>query len=184
MFSYYFNLACPKVRRKTAISSNVPWINNDITAGTKLKSLYYLYMQSMIQEHRNKYKAYKKEYSAVIKTVKEHYIQQIITSSNNTPKELWKLANRETGSLNNTLTCNIHLQVENETVSSPSKICRILNVTILDTVNKLLLDKNLMHSQASSNTISQKDSLALLEIKETELTKVIKSLKNKKISRT
>jgi hypothetical protein len=69
VFSYYFNLACPKVRRNTVTSFNVPWINNDvITARTKLKSLYYLHMQSKTQEHRNTYKAYKKEYSAVIKS--------------------------------------------------------------------------------------------------------------------
>jgi hypothetical protein len=72
IFSHYFNLACSKVRRNIIRSSNVPWVNNDvITARAKLKSLYDLYMQSKIQEHRNKYKAYKQEYNAVIKTVKK-----------------------------------------------------------------------------------------------------------------
>jgi hypothetical protein len=72
IFSYYFNLACSKVRRNIVRSSNVPWINNDaISARAKLKSLYDLYMQSKTQEHGNKYKAYKKEYSAVIKTAKK-----------------------------------------------------------------------------------------------------------------
>jgi hypothetical protein len=71
----------------------------------------------------------------------------IITSSNNIPKLLWKLVYRERGPLSNTLTCNIHLQVEDDTVPSPSRIYNIFNVTFLETVNKFLLDKNLMHSQ-------------------------------------
>jgi hypothetical protein len=35
----------------------------------------------------------------------------------------------------------IHLQVEKEIVSSPSRICNIINVTSLETINKLLSDK-------------------------------------------
>jgi type IV secretory pathway TrbF-like protein len=73
-------------------------------------------MQSKIQDHRDKYKAYKKEYNVVIKTVKTNYIQHIISSSNNTCKVLWELIKRERGSQNNTLTYNMHLKVENETV--------------------------------------------------------------------
>jgi hypothetical protein len=46
-------------------------------------------MQSEIQEHRDKYKTYKKEYSVVIKTAKANYIQHVITSSINTSKVLW-----------------------------------------------------------------------------------------------
>jgi hypothetical protein len=68
-----------------------------------------------------------------------------------------EIVNTERGSLNNTLTCTIHLQVENEIVSSPSRICNIFNVTFLDTINKLLFDKNLMHSQTSNNIICQRD---------------------------
>jgi hypothetical protein len=50
IFNYYFNVAYPKVRRNIISSLNVPWINNDvITARTKLKNLYDLYVQSMIQ---------------------------------------------------------------------------------------------------------------------------------------
>jgi hypothetical protein len=61
IFNYYFNLACPKVRRNIVSSSNVPWINNKvITVRTILKILYDLYMESKIQEHRDKYQAYKK----------------------------------------------------------------------------------------------------------------------------
>jgi hypothetical protein len=49
-------------------SSNVPWTNNDVTrVRTKLKNVYDLYMQSKIQEHRDKYNTYKKEYNVVIK---------------------------------------------------------------------------------------------------------------------
>jgi hypothetical protein len=138
---------------------NVPWINNDvIRARTKLKNLYDLYMQSKIQEHRGKYKAYKKEYNVVIKTAKTNYIKHIITSSKSTPKVLCKLVHRGRGSLNNTLTCNIHLQVESEIVSSPSRICNTLNVTFLKTENKkLLLDKNLIYSKTSNNRINKKD---------------------------
>jgi hypothetical protein len=101
-----------KGQKKDVSSLNVPWINNNvITARTKLKNLYDLYLQSELREHRDKYKVYKKEYNVVIKTVKTNYIQHIVTSSNNTPKILWKLLNRERGFLNNTWTCNIHLQV-------------------------------------------------------------------------
>jgi hypothetical protein len=67
----------------------------------------------------------------------------------------------------------------NELVSSSSRICNIFNVTFFETANKFLLDKHLMHSQASNNTISPKDSFVLLEITETESTKVVNSLKNK-----
>jgi hypothetical protein len=77
--------------------------------------------------------------------VKANYIQNIITRSNNTPKVLWKVLNRERGSRNNTLTCNRHLQDGNEIVSSPSRTCNIFNKTFVETVNKLILDKNLMH---------------------------------------
>jgi hypothetical protein len=79
-------------------------------------------MQSKTQEHRDKHKAYKKEYNVVIKTAKTNYIQHIITSSNNIPKVLCKLVNRERGFLNNTLTCNIHPQVENESLKSKQNI--------------------------------------------------------------
>jgi hypothetical protein len=40
-------------------------------------------MQRKIQEHRDKYKAYKKEYNVVITTAKTNHIHRIITSSNN-----------------------------------------------------------------------------------------------------
>jgi hypothetical protein len=43
--------------------------------------------------------------------------------------------------MNNTLTCNTHLQVKNDTVSSPRKICTIFNIPFLETVSKLLLHK-------------------------------------------
>jgi hypothetical protein len=70
-------------------------------------------MQSKIQEHRDIYKAYKKEYNIILKTAKANYIQNIITRSNNTSKVLWEFVNRERGSPNNILTGNIHLQVGN-----------------------------------------------------------------------
>jgi hypothetical protein len=70
---------------------------------------------------------------------------------NNTSEVLWKFVNRERGSLNNTLTCSMHLQVENDTLSSTSRICNIFNFTFFETANKLLLDIILMHSQTSNN---------------------------------
>jgi hypothetical protein len=66
-------------------------------------------MQSKIQEHRDIYKVYKKEYNEILKTAKANYIQNIITSSNNTSKALWEFVNRERGSPNITRTSNIHL---------------------------------------------------------------------------
>jgi hypothetical protein len=45
------------------------------------------------------------------------FIPEMPAGSSNTPKVLRKLVNREKGYLNNTLTCNAYLQVENETVS-------------------------------------------------------------------
>jgi hypothetical protein len=66
-------------------------------------------MQSKIQDHRDIYKAYKKEYNVILKTAKANYIQNIITRSNNTSKVLWEFVNREKGSPNNILTSNIHL---------------------------------------------------------------------------
>jgi type IV secretory pathway TrbF-like protein len=57
-------------------------------------------MQSKTQEHRDIYKAYKKKYSVIQKTSKANYIQNIMTSSNNTSKVLWKFVNRERGSPN------------------------------------------------------------------------------------
>jgi hypothetical protein len=42
-------------------------------------------------------------------------------------------------------------------------ICKIFNVTFLESINKLLLEKNLVYSQ------NQKDSFVLLEITETGL---------------
>jgi hypothetical protein len=74
---------------------------------------------------------------------------------------LWKSVNRERGPLNNILTCNIHLEVENETISSPSRTCNIFNVTLLGTINKLTLDKTLCSHKL---IISKQDSFALLEI--------------------
>jgi hypothetical protein len=48
---------------------NAPWINNDfIAARTKLRNLY---SQSTIQEHRDKYKPYKKECNVVIITANQ-----------------------------------------------------------------------------------------------------------------
>jgi hypothetical protein len=35
VFSYYFNLACPKVRRNIVRSLSVPWINNITEKKTK-----------------------------------------------------------------------------------------------------------------------------------------------------
>jgi hypothetical protein len=94
----------------------------------------------------DKYKAYKKKCNVVIRTAKSNYIQHIRTSSNNTPK-----INIERGSLNNTLTCNIHLQVENETVSGSSRTYNTFNITFLETINSYTT--NFMHSQTSNNTI-------------------------------
>jgi hypothetical protein len=58
-------------------------------------------------------------------------------------------------------------------------MCNIFNVTFLETVNKLLPDKNFMHSQTSSNTRTQEDWF-LLEITETELSKVVQRWRSKK----
>jgi hypothetical protein len=50
IFNYYFNLACPKVRRNIVSSLNFPCINKDVIAArTKQKNLYDLCMQSKIQ---------------------------------------------------------------------------------------------------------------------------------------
>jgi hypothetical protein len=91
-----------------------------------------------------------------------------MTSSNNTSKVLWKFVNRERGSPNNSRTINIHLQVE--IITSPSRTCNIFNKTFTETVSKFMLEKSL-HKQ---------DSFVLLEITETELIKIIQSMKNKK----
>jgi hypothetical protein len=78
--------------------------------------LYDHYKQSKIQVEKDIYKTYKKEYNVIIKTAKANYIQNIISNSNNTSKVLWKFVNMERGSVNNKLTCNIHLQEGNEIV--------------------------------------------------------------------
>jgi hypothetical protein len=52
-------------------------------------------MQSKIQEYRDIYKAYKKEYNEILKTAKANYVQNIITSLNNTSKVLWEFVNRK-----------------------------------------------------------------------------------------
>ena len=90
-----------------------------------------------------------------------------------------EFVNRERGSPKNTLTSNIHLQDGNDIVSSPSRTCNIFNKTFIETVNKLILYKNLLHPQISNNNISIKDSLVLLEITETKFIKVIQGMKNK-----
>jgi hypothetical protein len=92
-------------------------------------------MQSKIQEHRDIYKAYKTEYNVILKTAKANYIQNIITRSNNTSKVLWQFVNRERGPPNNILTGNIHLQVGNEIVTSPSRTRNIpvFNKTLIET---------------------------------------------------
>jgi hypothetical protein len=118
-------------------------------------------MQSKIQEHRDIYKAYKKEYIVILKTAKVN-IQNIITRSNNTSKVLWEFVSRERGSPNNILTGNIHLQVGNKIVTSPSRTCNIFNKTFIETVSKLLLDKK--SPQTSNNIIRVKNSLILLGI--------------------
>jgi hypothetical protein len=115
-----------------------------------------------------------------LKTSRANYIQNIIVRSNNISKVLWEFVNRKIGSPNNTLTSDIHLQDGNEIVSSPSRTCNIFNKTFIETVNKLTLDKSPLQPQTSNNKISLKDSLVLLEIIETELIKVIHSMKNKK----
>jgi hypothetical protein len=62
----------------------------------------------------------------------------------------------------------------------PNSKTTIFNKTFVETVNKLILDKNVMHPQTSNNIISLKDLLVLLEITETDLIKVIQGVKNKK----
>jgi hypothetical protein len=47
--------------------------------------------------------------------------------------------------------------VENETVSRPGRICNIV-IIFLETINKLLFDKNLMHSQTNNIKVCQTDS--------------------------
>jgi hypothetical protein len=89
---------------------------------------------------------------------------------------LWEFVNKERGLPNNTRTSNIHLQVENEIVTSPSRICNIFNKTFIEMVFKL--DKKLPHT--SNNITNLKDSFVLLEITQTELIKIIQSMKNKK----
>jgi hypothetical protein len=64
-----------------------PWINRDANvARANLKDLYNLYRQCKIQEHRDIYKAYKKQYNVILKTAKANYVQNIITSSKITQK--------------------------------------------------------------------------------------------------
>jgi hypothetical protein len=138
-----------------------PWINKDaIIARANLKDLYNLYRQSKIQEHRYIYKAHKKEYNVILKTAKANYIQNIITSSNNTSKVLWEFVNKERGSPNNTRTSNI------------------FNKTFIEMVCKPMPDNKPPHT--SNNITNLKDSFILLEITETELIKIIQSMKKKK----
>jgi hypothetical protein len=122
-------------------------------------------MQSKIQEHRDIYKAYKKEYNVVLKTAKANYIQNIITSSNNTSKVLWEFVNKERGSPNNIRTCNIQLQAENEIVTIPSRTCNIFNKNFLETVCKFMRGKKTPH--ISNDITNLKDSFVLIEITET-----------------
>jgi hypothetical protein len=72
-----------------------------VIARANLMDLYNLYMQSKIQEHREIYKAYKKEYNVILKTARANYIWNITTRSNNTSKVLWEFVNRERCSPNN-----------------------------------------------------------------------------------
>jgi hypothetical protein len=46
-FNYYFNIACPKVRRNVTRTVKAPWINKDIViAKNQLKDLYNNYRLS------------------------------------------------------------------------------------------------------------------------------------------
>jgi hypothetical protein len=92
---------------------------------------------------------------------------------------LWKFVNYERGSLNNILPRNIYILGGKQIVSSPSRICNIFNKTFVETVNNLILDKNLIHPQISNNIVSLKDSFVLLEITEAYLIKIIHSMTNK-----
>jgi hypothetical protein len=67
-------------------------------------------------------------------------------------------------------------------VSSPSRTCNIFNKTFIETVNKLILDKNLLRPQTINSIISLKDLLVLLYITEIELFKVIQGMKNRKLA--
>ncbi|PNF31582.1 hypothetical protein B7P43_G00791 [Cryptotermes secundus] len=181
IFNYYFNIACPKVRRNFASVNKATWINKDVViARTKLRNLYDLYIQCKSQEYKNVYKAYKKVYNTIIKTAKANHIQNIINRSINIPKALWKFVNRERDSLNNKLTGNINLFDGKQKVSCPNRTCNIFNKTFVETVNNLILDKNLIHPQTINNIDSLKDSFVLLEITEADLIKIIHSMANKK----
>jgi hypothetical protein len=82
---------------------------------------------------------------------------------------LWEFVNRERGSPNNTRISNIHLKVENEIVTNPSRIRNIFNKTFIETVCKVMFDEKPPHT--SNNITNLKDTFGLLEITETKLIK-------------
>jgi hypothetical protein len=68
IFHYYFNTACPFIRKKILNISNNKWINDEIrSAKSKLQFLYELYRETKTIDNKQLYTSYKRNYQSIIK---------------------------------------------------------------------------------------------------------------------
>jgi exonuclease III len=180
-FNYYYNLACPKVRRNMGIDKKPCWINKDVRVAREiLRNRYDLYIRFKSYELKNNYKLYKKEYKKIITMTKANYIQKILNRSEGTSKALWRIVNGERDSLNNNLIRNISLSDGKHIVNKPYIVSNIFNKTFVETAKNLILENNIVHSQTSNKIDNLRDSFVLMETTEAGLIKIIGSMASKK----
>jgi len=114
----------------------------------------------------------------VVTEAKKKEADRYVLSSKNKNKVLWKLINRETGKTQQA--CNIVINIRDKTITNPQIVSDSFNTFFIEVIDDLLSQKNqsCLKRDLNLQIIKCAETVFISPVTETEMERVIKSLKN------
>jgi hypothetical protein len=114
----------------------------------------------------------------VVSEAKKKEADRYILSSRNRNKALWKLINKETGKTQQS--CNIVIIFTDKTITNPQIVSDRFNTFFIEVIDELLSQKNQPCFKKDLKLQIKKcaETMFISPVAETEMERVIKSLKN------
>lgn len=177
IFMYYFNMSFPRAQTKST-NKKAPWI--DANLHTERIKVSELYQMARLNKDKAIYREAKRQQQHFIKLVneaKKKYYENKISNSDNVSKVTWNIINTE---LNNRKTNDdkqITIKHNGITYKDPEEISKLFNKHFIEVTGNIK-NNDSMNNTPDNNEI-EINKFRLDPVGETELNKLIDSLKNK-----
>lgn len=181
VYLHYFQLAFPMKKKRIKVERNKGWVTKGIITSSRKKKILHSLIKhkNATPEFRNYVKKYNQIFNKVIKEAKRRKNDDYISNSGNKTKAVWKVIRAETG-MEQPLSQNISLQIENNRLSDPKEVADKFNTHFTNIAHQLIRNQYEDGPTELPNYLNASVmSMFLQTVTETEMKQIIRSLKNK-----